>query len=117
MSDIETMRDALRDFSKQRDWDQFHTPKNLIIALTAEVGELAEHFQWKNPREIEEASKNPDEKNMISDEIADVLSYLLRLSDKLDIDISDAFWKKIKKNAAKYPVEASKGRSTKYDKL
>jgi NTP pyrophosphatase (non-canonical NTP hydrolase) len=112
---LEALRAQLRAFVAERDWDQFHTPKNLAMALVAEAGELVEHFQWLTP----EASGNlPDEvRAEVELEIADVLLFLLRLCDKLEVDPIAAAEKKLELNRKKYPVEKAKGRATKYDKL
>jgi len=112
---LETLRARLREFVAERDWDQFHNPKNLVMALVAEAGELAEHFQWLT---LEESARLPPETRAeVELEIADVLLFLLRLCDKLDIDPLAAATKKLELNARKYPVEKSKGKATKYDRL
>jgi dCTP diphosphatase len=109
------LRARLRAFVAERDWDQFHTPKNLAMALVAEAGELVEHFQWLTP---EQSSALPGEvRAQVELEIADVLLFLLRLCDKLDVDPVAAADKKLELNRQKYPVEKAKGRATKYDKL
>jgi len=113
--DIKKIQKILSDFAEDRDWEKFHNPKNLVMALSSEVGELSDIFQWLN---FEESSKKLSSKNkeLINDEIADVLIYLLRLSDKLDIDLEDAVIKKINKNSKKYPVNLSKGNAVKYNR-
>ena len=112
---LEALRAQLRDFVAERDWDQFHTPKNLTMALVAEAGELVEHFQWLTP---EQSGKLPAETRAeVELEIADVLLFLLRLCDKLDVDPIAAAERKLELNRKKYPVEKAKGRATKYDKL
>lgn len=112
---VEAIREALRRFVDERDWDQFHSPKNLAVALAVEAAELLEPFQWKT--EEESASLAPQEREAIAEEVADVFLYLLRLSDKLGIDLLEASRRKLALNAAKYPVEKSRGRSTKYTEL
>ena len=106
------LQDSIRDFATERDWDQFHSPKNLAMALGGETGELLEQFQWLTESE----SKTPDaeKRQAIADEIADVLIYLLRLADKLDIDPIDAAFLKIQKNAKKYPADRVRGSMKKY---
>ncbi|MCB6183149.1 nucleotide pyrophosphohydrolase [Leeia sp. TBRC 13508] len=104
---IETIIQRLRDFASERDWDQFHSPKNLAMALTVEAAELQEIFQWLTPEEA--AHLDPAQHQHAAEEIADVLLYLLRLSDKLGIDVLDAAVSKMAKNALKYPVEMAKG--------
>lgn len=109
------LRDAIRDFAKARDWEQFHTPKNLIMALSVETAELMEHFQWLTPEQS--LQLEPQSRAEVAQEIADVLIYLTRLADVLGIDPLQAAFDKIQINAQKYPVEKSRGHNTKYDKL
>jgi len=113
--DIEKIKDFQRQFAKERDWEQFHNPKNLSMALTVEASELLEIFQWLTA----DQSSTLDEKNKekVSEELADITYYILRLADTLDIDLEDAVWKKMKKNAEKYPVEKAKGNAKKYTEL
>lgn len=102
ITDLITLRDALRDFATDRDWRQFHTPKNLAMAMIVEAAELVEHFQWATP---EESLRPPPEKlAAIRDEVADTLIYLVELADALDIDLIAAARDKIVKNAVKYPA-------------
>ena len=108
---IKEIQDKLAKFAKERDWDQFHSPKNLVMALTSEVGELNELFQWLT----EEQSKNLNN-DEVKQEIADIFIYLVRLSDKLDIDIEEAIKEKIEINAKKYPIDLAKGNAIKYTK-
>jgi len=105
----------LRDFAGERDWDQFHSPKNLAIALTVEVAELLEEFQWLT----EEQSRKPDQErlNRIKDEISDVMIYLVLLSDHLSIDPIAAAFEKIEKNRDKYPADKIRGSAKKYTEL
>ena len=102
ISDLTTLRDALRAFCAARDWHRFHTPKNLVMALSVEAAELVEHFQWATPEES--MSLPPEKRAEVADEIADVLIYLTELADVLDIDPIAAARQKIVKNAAKYPA-------------
>jgi dCTP diphosphatase len=115
MSEIEKIKLRLRHFAKERDWDQFHSPKNLSMALSAEVAEIVEHFQWLT----EEQSKSlPEEKlEEVETELADTLIYLIRLADKLDIDLLAAAKSKIEVNEQKYPVDKVKGSAKKYTEL
>lgn len=115
MDALQALRDELRTFAAERDWDQFHSPKNLIMALTGEVGELIEHFQWLT--EAQSRDLPADTRAAVADEIADVQLYLIRLADCLDIDLADAAAAKLKKNAEKYPAELARGRATKYTDL
>ncbi len=112
---LEHLRVRLAAFAAERDWDQFHNPKNLAMALAGEAGELLEHFQWLTFDEA--ANLPPATKDAVALECADVLLFLLRLADKLDIDLAAAAQKKLELNALKYPVEKSRGVATKYDKL
>jgi len=111
-SDLLMLRDKLREFAEARDWDQFHSPKNLSMALMVEVAELMEHFQWLT----EEQSGNLDaaKKAVVAEELADILLYLVRLSDKLEVDLPEAARHKLEKNAVKYPAERVRGSSKKY---
>ena len=109
--DIKGLQNKLAVFAKERDWDQFHSPKNLVMALTSEVGELNELFQWLT----EEQSKNLNN-DEVKQEIADIFIYLVRLSDKLDIDIEEAIKEKIEISAKKYPIDLAKGNAIKYTK-
>jgi len=111
-SDLNTLKQRLREFAEARDWDQFHSPKNLSMALSAEVAEIIEHFQWLT----EEQSKNLPQNKLdeVEAELADTLIYLIRLADKLDIDLLTAAQNKIELNEQKYPVDKTKGSAKKY---
>ena len=109
------LRDALRKFAAARDWERFHSPKNLAMALAGEAGEVIEHFQWLS--EQESAALSDTTREDVALELADVLLYLIRLSDVLDIDLAEAARRKLIVNAGRYPVEKAHGRSEKYDKL
>lgn len=113
MDKLEVLKEQLQIFSNERDWDQFHSPKNLSMALSVEVSELVECFQWLT----EEQSKALSEEQLVAvaDEIADVQVYLLRLATKLDIDVIDAVQQKMTKNEKKYPVDKVKGSAKKYN--
>ena len=115
MTDLESLRDQLRTFASERDWDQFHSPKNLAAALAVEASELLEHFQWLT--EAQSQQLPPETLNEVSNEVADVLLYLIRISDKLGIDLIAAANAKIVLNAEKYPVEKARGSSRKYTEL
>jgi len=112
---LEQIRDQLRAFVAERDWDQFHNPKNLAMAMVVEAGELMEHFQWLTPEQAD--ALDAAARSEVELEVADVLLFLLRLCDRLDIDPLQAAQRKLALNARKYPVDKSRGRSTKYDKL
>jgi dCTP diphosphatase len=112
MQDLNQLQAYLRQFAKDRDWDQFHSPKNLSMALSVEVSELLENFQWLT--EEQSYTLDQQQRAAVVDEIADVQMYLARLADKLDINIGEAIEQKINKNEAKYPAELVKGSSKKY---
>lgn len=112
ISSIENLRDTLRAFARERDWDQFHTPKNLSMALIAEAAELVEHFQWVDG----ETSHLLEEKvrPSVEEELADIFIYLVRIADKLGIDLYGAAERKIAINARKYPADKVRGSARKY---
>ena len=109
---IEDLQGALRRFAEERDWGQFHTPKNLAVSLSIEAAELLEHFQWLTDAQSREL--NSEQRQQVGHEIADVLLYLLQLSDQLGIDPLEAAREKLAINAAKYPADKAKGSSRKY---
>ena len=115
MRDLESLRKALAEFAQARNWDQYHSPKNLVMALSVEVAELLEHFQWLG----EEEARHLDAETLakVADEIADVQIYLVRIADKLEIDILEAAEKKLVKNAEKYPAGKAHGSARKYTQL
>ena len=102
----------VRDFADARDWQQFHSPKNLAAAMTVEAGEVLEHFQWLT--EAESESLGPEKRSEVELELADVLIYLVRLADRLGVDLIAAAARKIAINAEKYPVDQAKGSNKKY---
>ena len=108
-----SLRDALREFAAVRDWDQFHSPRNLAAALSVEAAELLEPFQWLTDEQSRDLP--PETLAAVEQELADVLLYLIRLADKLDVDLEAAARAKIVRNAGKYPVEKARGSSRKYD--
>ena len=112
---LRDLRDELRAFAAERDWDQFHSPRNLATALAVEAAELLEPFQWLTDEQSR--SLPPDTRAAVEEEIADVLLYLVRLADKLDVDLAAAARAKIVRNSEKYPVEKARGSSRKYDAL
>ncbi len=104
---MEKAKREIIKFAKDRDWDQFHTPENLAKSISIEAGELLECFQWNSKFDKEE----------VADELADVVNYCILLGNKLNIDLEEIVLSKIKKNELKYPIDKSKGKSNKYDKL
>lgn len=115
MNELKQLQLKLRAFAKERDWEQFHSPKNLVMALSGEVGELIEHFQWLS--EEQSRSLSGEQKVEISKELADVFIYLVKIADELEVDLYTVTHKKIKENANKYPVDKSRGSALKYNKL
>lgn len=113
MTDIEKLQQRLQAFADQRDWNQFHSPKNLSMALIVEAGELAEHFQWLTQ---EESFKLPADKlEAVGEELADIFVYLVRLADQLGIDLPAAVDRKIELNEKKYPAARVRGSAKKYN--
>ncbi len=115
MSEIKDLTDKIVKFVNDRDWQQFHNPKDLAISLVLEASEVIEHFQWKSHAEIDKYVKS--NKDNIGEELADVLYWVLLISHYLEIDLKFALENKIKKNVKKYPTEKAKGQHTKYNKL
>ena len=107
--DTRALEAALDHFATERDWAPFHTPRNLVMALTGEVGELNEIFQWLTEPEAAQAAANPATARPVRDEIADVLLYLVRLASVLGVDLDEAVRHKLAANAVKYPVETARG--------
>ena len=114
--DVMKLQLKLRKFSKDRDWEKFHSPKNLAMALSGETGELLEIFQWMTEEQSKLATEDNGCKQKISEELADVFIYALMLADKTDIDIEDAVERKISINDDKYPISSSKGNAVKYNR-
>jgi len=114
MNDLDQLRTAIRTFRDERDWMQFHNPKNLACSIVIEAAELLECFQWKDFSESNAAAI--EQRHEIAGEIADIAIYLIELSDNLGIDFVTAIRDKLKINAEKYPVGKARGRATKYDR-
>ena len=108
------MQNALAEFARERDWAQFHKARSLVLALVGEVGELAAEFQWLADEEVERALKDPKRRIAIGSELADVLSYILRLADVAGFDLEDEFQKKMNLNSERYPADKAKGSAAKY---
>ncbi|MCB1743986.1 MAG: nucleotide pyrophosphohydrolase [Gammaproteobacteria bacterium] len=115
--DIDELKRRLARFAAERDWDQFHSPKNLAMALSVEASELLELYQWLSEEQSRRTAEDPVLFQRVCEELADIQIYLLRLADKLDVDLARVVDAKIAANARKYPVALSKGRSTKYTDL
>lgn len=111
---LASIEESVAQFARDRDWDQFHTPKNLILAATAEMGELAEVLQWKSDEEVASFLKSDEGKTKLSEEVADVVIYLIRLCQKSEISLVNAISDKLLVNSKKYPIDLSRGNSKKY---
>lgn len=116
-TNIQELKDFVKKYCEERDWDQFHGAKELAIALIIESAELLEPFRFKSEKEVEELFKNPEKREHIEDEMADVMYFLFRLAQKYDIDLSEAFERKMAKSAKKYPVDKAKGSNKKYNEF
>jgi len=112
---VSKLIEDIRQFAKDRNWQPYHTPKNLSMALSVEASELVEIFQWLSAEESFEIKNSPDKLEKVEDEIADILVYLVRIVDILNIDINKAIVHKMKKNAEKYPVDKAHGNAKKYN--
>ncbi|UTN88331.1 nucleotide pyrophosphohydrolase [Pseudomonas aeruginosa] len=115
--DVRQLAAALERFAAERNWAQFHSPKNLVMALTGEVGELSEIFQWMDEEQSKDAARHPDTAQAVQDELADVLMYLVRLASVLGVDLDAAARQKLEQNNRKYPVEKARNSSKKYDQF
>ncbi|HCW0576490.1 TPA: nucleotide pyrophosphohydrolase [Pseudomonas aeruginosa] len=115
--DVGQLAAALERFAAERNWAQFHSPKNLVMALTGEVGELSEIFQWMDEEQSKDAARHPDTTQAVQDELADVLMYLVRLASVLGVDLDAAARQKLEQNNRKYPVEKARNSSKKYDQF
>lgn len=115
--DVADLQAALRAFAREREWEPFHSPKNLVMALSGEAGELTELFQWLTEDESWAVMNDPASAQAVRDELADVLSYVLRLADLLGVNLDSALREKMAKNAAKYPVDRARGSARKYTEL
>jgi NTP pyrophosphatase (non-canonical NTP hydrolase) len=116
-TNIQELKEKIKKFCDDRDWDQFHNAKELAIAMNIESSELLEHFRWKKDKEVDEMFKDKEKRQKIEDEMADVFYFLLRMSDRYNIDLSKALETKMKENSAKYPVKKFKGSAKKYNEI
>jgi dCTP diphosphatase len=115
MSDIQKITDRIKKYRDERDWKQFHNPKDSAIALMLEAAELLEHFQWKNGKEMEDyLAKN---KEAVAEELVDIMHWVFLMASDLDIDLPSTFERKMDKNEKKYPVEKFKGKTNKYNQI
>jgi len=115
--DVTGLQAAIGQFARERDWEPFHSPKNLTMALTGEVGELVELFQWLSEEASREVAREPATARRVRDEIADVLVYLVRLAAVLEVDLDEAVRSKLAANARKYPIDRARGNAKKYSDL
>jgi dCTP diphosphatase len=113
---IVALQTRLREFAQVRDWEQFHTPKNLAMALAAEAGELLEIFQWLTDEQAAAITESEADLELVGGELADILIYLIRMTDVLQIDLEDAVQSKLRDNERRYPVELAKGNAIKYNR-
>jgi NTP pyrophosphatase (non-canonical NTP hydrolase) len=114
MTDFDELTKAIQQFIEERDWKQFHKPKDCAISLTLEAAEVAELFQWKNDEQMEAMKTQGEKQEALADELSDVLFWVLALAHDFHIDLKPAFMAKLEKSAKKYPVEKAKGNATKY---
>lgn len=114
---LDGLMEAVRAFRDERDWRQFHTPKDLALSISIEAAELLEHFQWRSDAETAKRLADPAEREAVGREMADILLLLLSAADVVGVDLHAAAVAKLRENAAKYPVDKAKGRADKYDRL
>jgi NTP pyrophosphatase (non-canonical NTP hydrolase) len=114
---VKQLKELVKTFCEEREWDQYHNAKDLAIGIITESSELLEHFRFKSEEEIDDFFHNKGKKEEISEELADVLFFILRFAEKYHIDLSEELKKKLDKNTEKYPIEKSRGRNKKYNEL
>jgi NTP pyrophosphatase (non-canonical NTP hydrolase) len=114
---VSQLKERVLAFARERDWEQFHAPKNLSMALAAEAAELMEHFLWASPEESRRVAADPAKRAMIAEELADIVIYSLEFANATGLDLTQAVAAKMEANAIKYPVAKAKGRSAKYTEL
>ncbi len=115
--DLENLKKKIQNFNNERNWDQFHSVKNLVMALSVESSELLELFQWMKEEDSNHLMNHPEIHEKAKNEVADIFLYLMQVSMKLNMDLESTVLSKMQLNAEKYPVEKAKGQSTKYDQL
>ncbi|HBV61428.1 MAG TPA: NTP pyrophosphohydrolase [Rhodopirellula sp.] len=114
---LHEIKQTISGFVEERDWLQYHDPKNLVMALMSEVGELADQFRWVNNSESHALAASPDHAEEVADELADIMMFAIEFASVCNIDISTAIASKLKKNAVRYPIDKAKGSCKKYDRL
>jgi NTP pyrophosphatase (non-canonical NTP hydrolase) len=117
VTSVAELRQRVLAFARERDWEQFHTPKNLSMALAAEAGELMEHFLWTTPEASRAVVDDPPRRAKVAEELADVVIYALEFANATGLDVAAAIEAKLAANALKYPVEKARGRAVKYTEL
>ena len=115
--DISDIAERLERLLLSRDWEQFHTPKNLAMAPAGEVGELLDVFQWLTPEESHDVMSDPRQRQAVEDELADVQQYVIRMADLLGVDLGDALFHKLERNAVRYPADVVRGTASKRKKV
>lgn len=116
-TNLQTIRDAVAQFTRDREWEQFHAPKNLSMAIAAEAAELMEHYLWCTPEDSAKITNNEAKKTAVAEELADVVILALQFANMTNIDVAAAVSAKIEKNAIEYPVGKARGRASKYTEL
>lgn len=111
---FEQIKEKLRQFRDERDWDQYHSPKNLSMAISVEASELMEHFLWDDEEDIKKKLKDKEKFKEVKHELADILNYAFMMADELDVDVTEIMDKKLEKNKEKYPAEKVRGSAKKY---
>ena len=112
--DLGALQEHLAEFARAREWDRFHSPKNLALAIASETGELAELFQWVTEEESRGIAGDEGRRARVADELADILQYIIRMADILDISLPEAVWRKVRENEVRYPVALARGNAKKY---
>lgn len=114
---LQVIKDKVLEFARERDWEQFHSPKNLSMAIAAEAAELMEHFLWQSPDQSRVDLQDPALRAKVEEELADIFIFAIEFANMTGIDVAAAIREKMERNAAKYPVEKARGRSAKYTEL
>ncbi len=117
ITNLNTLKEVVKEFCEQRDWDQFHSPKDLSVAMVTEASELLEIFRFKTPEDEETMLNDPSKRKEIADELADVLYFILRFSQKYGFDMTSEFLRKMEENAKKYPSDKFRGSNKKYSEV
>ena len=116
-TNINELKEKIKKFCEDRDWDQYHNAKELSIGIVTEASELLQHFRFKSEQQVDEMFQDPSKRHEISEEMADVLYFVIRLAQRYNIDLTTELNKKIQKNEQRYPIEKAKGSNKKYDEV